>query len=302
MESVKRQYSRRAIQLTFALAATSLLVSCSTKDPSANVVNEIPVAARGATLDVSTETITWPLDRYALSVAEMDTVYYAQDLLTRNCARAKGVDLPVVPRGLSVPATNPRGTVLGGGERNRTWGPWNPEWAAKWGEKQPPPSAQSQALMELNSSPTEREDVRAACFAADDVQSLQEGLDEAMAQDTVVGRAFGTAVGQAEKDSRSLKAAADWAQCMNQGGVPIKGDGLGVFFETGGEELSEEDGIARALIDTGCKEKVSLVQRMADIEAAYQLQYIEKHQSALTAERAKTDEIVNRAKAIAERG
>ena len=205
----------------------------------------------------------------------MDTVYYAQDLLTRNCARAKGVDLPVVPRGLTVPGTSPRGTVLGGGERNRTWGP---------GILNGPPNGAmaTPAVGSVSSSHgAERVSDRArrrahSMFAADDVQSLQEGLDEAMAQDTVVGRAFGTAVGQAEKDSRSLKAAADWAQCMNQGGVSVKGDGLGVFFETGGEEFSEEDGIARALIDTGCKEKVSLVQRMADIEAAYQLQYIEK--------------------------
>jgi hypothetical protein len=251
---------------------------------------------------VSTETITWPLDRYALSETEMDTVDYAQDLLTRNCARDKGVHLPVVPRGLTVPGTNPRGTVLGGGDRNRIWGPWNPDWAAKSGSKQPPPSAQSQALMELNSSPTEHQDVRDACFGADDVQSLGEGLHEAMGQDTVVSRGFGTAGGQAEKDRRSLKAAADWAQCMNQGGVPIEGKGLGVFFEVGGDGLSEEDDIARALIDTGCKEKVSLVQRMADIEAAYQRLYIEKHESALEAERAKTDLVVNRAKQIAERG
>ena len=290
------------IRLTFSLAVTSLLVSCSATDPSANVVDEVPVAAKGATLDVSTETITWPLDRYALSEAETDTVYYAQDLLTRDCARDKGVHLPVVPRGLTVSGTNPRGTLLGGGDRNRTWGPWNPEWAAKWGDKQPPPTAQSQALMELNSSPVEHEDVRSACFGADDVQSLDQGLAEAMGQDTVVSRGFGTAAGQSEKDSRSLEAAADWAQCMNQGGVPIKGDGLGVFFEGAGEDLSEEDSIARALVDTGCKEKVSLVQRMADIEAAYQRLYIEKHESALAAERAKTDLVVNRAKQIAERG
>ena len=94
---------------------------------------------------------------------------------------------------------------------------------------------------------------------------------------------------------------SDWAECLERAGVEVDIENL-VPVGVDGEavqrgEVTEND-VRLAIADVTCKNEVSFIKRLTNLEAAAQSPIIAQHREELLAERARLDAILAEARAV----
>lgn len=228
----------------------------------------VDVLAGVAEIDAEVGAIRLPLDGYNLSADEWDVVGTAQDTFLDGCFERAGYgeyfspgDAPFLQDSASRRAR----------ESDR-YGVWRvtdvrahgyASALAMWG---PPPDEESSGL------PFSEEMAAASrgCFGA----MLDAGLS--WEPETATAAAPLGLPGVTDTPE-GAPVVAEWEQCLQDNGVapPIEDDS-GVLVPSGVWNASFDEQVRIGLVDVQCKDEVDLVQRLGDVEAAYQLAYLER--------------------------
>lgn len=243
-----------------APAATGLTAAPSTA-PTSTPTAEPPRAV----VDATAGTITLPLDEWLWSAADLATTETAVELYVSRCMADAGLGdefvfhgpFPVQPEHVG-------------------YGVWVRDVVLESGY----------ASLEMDDSyPGSGVD------AGDPGMDVQRGcylgaLDEGFMYDTAD---FEVSAPLGHQPPAYLPAGQvvleEWRQCLAEGGVEPPSDDTSVI-PTGvlGAPLDEQ--VRIGLIDVDCKERTELVQRLADIDAAEQVAYIERGREHLVQLRA----------------
>ncbi len=106
-------------------------------------------------------------------------------------------------------------------------------------------------------------------------------------------------------EGRSLHDA--WAACLAESGVAAVADDPESLVPAGAAEAPFDEQVRIGLVDVACKDRLDLVQRLADIDAALAAQFAADHREEIAAELAEAERrdrpVVDRARAyLAEHG
>lgn len=249
-----------------------------------------------AELDPAIEQISTPIDQYGLSTLDSRIIDYATLLGKRNCLKDRGLSFEVVKPFDSFDDP-PGGNVEKGGTPNRRWGLWSVESAAKWGYDFPPPNAAQKELQRVNAIavPVEQQTAYDECFEYA-VRTGGVGVGKLFGPngDTISYRALLHT--DAMDTDAGKKAYADWEACLDRQG--LSPDPKNPFSPAGLSTMNTEEQINTAILDATCKQDTEMVQRLADIDSAYEQQFIDENEAALVAWRQEIDAMVVKAKKI----
>jgi len=285
----RRQPTGAALLLICGVALAGCSTAGQTSEQQAPEFADLTVITGAAKLDPVMESITLPVDQYGMTVLESHVIDYAGLLLQKECMAEQGVDFLVVKPFNSFDDP-PGGNFEGGATPNHTWGLWSVDTASKWGYEDPPNELR-EALLAANGAPMAATDGAVAdkCFK-NVVDTSGIGVAELLGDDTTITyRAqFHTFP---EDTPEGKKAYGDWVSCLEKKGLSPARDNP--FIPAGALEMSKEDQISTALTDAKCKQETNMIQRLADIEAAYQEVFIDKNEAALVAWRKEIQAMVD---------
>ena len=260
--------------------ATLALAGCSAV-ASAPLVE---VVAGVAVLDESSVTVTFPLTSRMLSLDEQNTLARAQDLLLEDCLESAGVPSEVPDR-LAVPAPP---------YPFSSFGPWVLESAAVYGYELPIPESGSNPLAEWESRLSEQQLAAASeCMESDEWQTLD--ITELMNLGASV-RGERESYEWASQNPAWIEARDQYQHCMKSAGYTFTDDEP--FIPASSVSAAGEQAILIALDDVGCKNQTDLVQRLADVVAAYELDFIARNEAALLEEQKQKQAKLDAADAI----
>lgn len=248
---------------------------CAAQPPAAEQ-NKVPeIGAQARALHV-------PLDEYKFSVPDLQTIEYAEDLLTRSCMRDLGMDWTMLP-----PPADPNHDP--DPLNRRRYGLIEPEIVTRFGYHLPPLSPQLAARETVWSQrdrlpPAERraaygDDGQGGC-RAEARHHLRRGvpdLDQSRLHD-LSASAFETSL----KDPEVVQVFGNWSACMKPAGVRYS-DPLKPFADTAwarSERPSARE-IAVAEADVRCKQATDLVSIWSGAERRIQLGVISAHRGDL---------------------
>lgn len=239
-----------------------------------------PAAGQGNVPDVGAQAraLYVPLDEYKYSVPDLQTIEYAEDLLTRNCMRDLGMDWKM----LSPPADHEHDPDP---LNRRRYGLIEPEIAARFGYHLPPLSPQLAARETVWAQrdrlpPAERraaygDDGQGGC-RAEARHHLRKGIpdiDQSRLHD------FSTSTFETSlKDPEVSKVFGNWSACMKAQGVRYS-DPLEPFADAAWAQSERPSAreIAVAEADVRCKQAVNLVSVWSGAERRIQLGVISAH-------------------------
>lgn len=260
----------RSAAAALVLAAALLSACGGSGAGAAPGGSKLAIPAR-AVVDGASGVIRMPLDEFSLSPSDLAVVITANDLAMSRCMERAG-------QGRYFPFVDRRNPPV---EVDRRYGVWVRDVVAKYGYGVPPASERSRRLLELNrmTFPPEAERAYQACIP--EVKGL--GLAFATPPDDT-SAPLGQ---QSAVDSKEAVAIEDqWRACLVQRGVAVPPDRRrSRWLPAGVVQMPLVQQITVGLVDVECKAQVGLVQRLADLEAAEQVRYIQAHESALLAQR-----------------
>lgn len=222
-------------------------------------------AAQGAVVDEGAGAITLPLDTVLLSRQEHAILESAREVYLARCLTDAGF-------GDTLELVGPVQVPPGNGNEAR-YGAWRLETLEQTGY-------QVQEVRDPNrfwtSEPAEAQ--RSACLDETLAQGISYESDQIEALAPV-----GVTTFEDTDDGRAV--LAEWRQCLAAGGVepPAEGEGM-VPPAAVGASLDEQVRIGR--IDIACKDELDVVQRLADVDAAEQVDYIARAGDLLEQRRA----------------
>ena len=183
------------------------------------------------------------------------------------------------------------------GDLGRKYGPWNVEYAQKYGFQKRDPNAKAPISVTPGASLSPEERLIIEC---DD--KARETLDAAVPEgkrpekeDQATYIRISTEAGNAVYGSKLHRELEEkWKQCVSDRGLTPRSAGS-VAEETplteqlskngGFNEPASEEEIRIATIQAECNQQVGMSQQLYDLEAQYQMPLIRKHQSQLEQER-----------------
>lgn len=265
------------------IAAGAALTGCS----SESNYDAVELQTNIATLDPATESIQFPTTPYAFSLAEARTVNYATDLLIRECVRGEGLDVDVIDR-----------RELGDeGGADASMGLWSMDRASKWGYSEPPPTPLMQELLDMNAGFDDGKIQGAWTFCMTKIDG-QDRFDVA----SVTGENDLTTRGRSESwdEARTQpewdEALGEWQACIEKAGLKAAPDAVGQVVDA--TQMSQEQQIRAAVADVTCKEDTDLIQRLADIRASYEQEFVTQNQAALDEQRKTLDAMIADARTV----
>lgn len=261
--------SRKYLGLTTVLALA--LTGCS----AAAQQNLEPTQA-SALLYPESESITSPLDKYSASLDELNLIERASNVKIQECMSQAGQPIDLI--GTFKDRTS---------SVERPYGIWNAVTAEKFGYGH---EDEDLGIPDLEGKTTEFNRQWDTCLK-NIIPSSQYGSDH----NSISTRLGGEARMAAQKDSRSSALIEEWKSCLKDKGGTFDGSDPWSPVESLGDK---ETAIRVAVSDVSCKESMSFVQRMADIEASYQATLVIKNEAALLAQRQKVDETLKEATQI----
>lgn len=256
--------------------------SSPTTSPAGPVGDGLATEGARAVIDESAGTITLPLDAWLPSRQERAVTRSARDVYLARCTTAAG-------RGDIVDLVGPVRVPSGTGNE-QSYGAWRVETLEQWGYEQPG----------LDDALPNR--IGAADAAATELVSScqQSGIDEGLAvapgqldvlalEGVEAPVAFtGTAAGRV--------VLAEWRGCLADRGVEPPAEGGGMVPPAAVDaSLDEQVRIGR--IDIACKDELDVVQRLADVDAAEQREYIVRAGDRLEQRRAIEQAVLSKAEA-----
>lgn len=228
-----------------------------------------------------------PLDPTQISDADMRYVERAADLLLERCLIDAGIPSSVPNRLEGTAEISPF----------TYFGPWVLERAAQDGYDVVGESSSSDAMSDWEHKLTDQQmDVMSDCMESDDWRALDY---------TELVNVGTSARGERDsftwaRQNPAWKATADaYYECMEK---------LGYTFGSSAEFSPEvaitatgEQAVLIAVDEVECKDKVSLVQNLMDIVAAYELAFIDANEAALAEEQKAKKKILDYADLIVSR-
>ncbi|MCK2220239.1 hypothetical protein MF672_041540 [Actinomadura sp. ATCC 31491] len=238
-------------------------------------------APAGQPPEVSAEAraLRFPLDAYTLSRLDIQTVEYAEDLLTRACMRGAGLDWELLPPPARVD-TDPL--------HRRRYGVIEPEVAARYGYHLPPLAADQRAREQVwrrreTLPPAQRraaygDDGQGGCRQTARTR-LAAGVP-ALDQQWLNGF-IGDTFAASQRVPAVVAAFDAWSRCMKARGfgyrTPLDAaadPAWSRYPQAGPGEL------AAATADVGCKRATGLVATWSAADEAVQLRAIAAHRDA----------------------
>ena len=177
------------------------------------------------------------------------------------------------------------------------YGPWNVEYAKKYGFQKRDPNAKAPISVTpgANLSPEERLIIECEDKARETLEAaVPEGKrpeNEGQSTNSRISTEAGNAV-YGSKLHRELEEK--WKQCVSDRGLTPRSAGSVAEETPLAEQLSKNDGynkpaseeeIRIATIMAECNQQVGMSQQLYDLEAQYQMPLIRKHQSQLEQDR-----------------
>ena len=242
-----------------------------------------------AVFDAEQDIVKMPLDDY-LYYERTNYEYTAFQIAMKQCYAEHGqsyTDPDQAPQSESAPR----------GDNGRMYGPWNVEYAKKYGFQKRDPNAKAPISVTPGASLSPEERLIIEC---DD--KVRETLDAAVPEgkrpendvQSTSSRISTEAVNAVYGSKLHRELEEKWKQCVsNRGLTPIK---AGAVAEESplAEQWSKNDGIDEpaseeeiriATIQAECNQQVGMSQQLYDLEAQYQMPLIRKYQSQLEQDR-----------------
>jgi hypothetical protein len=233
---------------------TPVMPATSTTTTSPEPAESASEEPARAIVDEDAGTITTPLDDWFASAeerAEMDT---ARDVFVARCMIAAGYEDLVQLVG-PVPAENQDGAELG---------LWRHSLLATNGYTQEPVESPNRFRARVEDEAALEQ--QRSCFG----QVIEAGLSYDPGQFEAVAP---TGVTPATSTPEGIEVIDEWRQCLEERGVEPPGPDEGMV-PPGVRNASPGEVIRIGEIDLACKDELGTVQRLADIQAALESEYI----------------------------
>ena len=243
-----------------------------------------------AIFDAEQDIVKMPLDDY-LYYERTHYAYTAFQIAMKQCFAEHGqsyTDPDPAPQSESAPSGDP----------GRKYGPWNVEYAQKYGsQKRDPNNAAAPSSYNSGESMSPEDKLRIECY-----DKARETLDAAVPEGKrpenegqSTSSRISTEAGNAVYGSKLHRELEEkWKQCVSDRGLTPRSAGSVAEETPLAEQLSKNDGFNKpaseeeiriATIQAECNQQVGMSKQLYDLEAQYQMPLIRKHQSQLEQER-----------------
>ena len=242
-----------------------------------------------AIFDAEQDIVKMPLDDYTY-YERTHYEYTAFQIAMKQCFAEHGqsyTDPDQAPQSESAPS----------GDNGRKYGPWNVEYAKKYGFQKRDPNAKAPISVTPGASLSPEDKLRTECYpkARETLEAaVPEGKRPENGGQSTSSR-ISTEVGNAVYGSKLHRELEEkWKQCVSDRGLTPRSAGSVAEETPLAEQLSKNDGFNKpaseeeiriATIQAECNREVGMTQQLYDLEAQYQMPLIRKHQSQLEQER-----------------
>ena len=240
-----------------------------------------------AIFDAEQDIVKMPLDDY-LYYERTNYEYTAFQIAMKQC---------YAEHGQNYTSQAPHSEGAPRGEMGRKYGPWNVEYAQKYGFQKRDPNAAAPISVTPGASlsPEERLDIECYPKARETLDAaVPEGKRPENEGQSTYSR-ISTEAGNAVYGSKLHRELEEkWKQCVsNRGLTPNKAGSVAEESplneqrsKNGGyNEPASEEEIRIATIQAECNQQVGMSKQLYDLEAQYQMPLIRKYQSQLEQER-----------------
>ena len=240
-----------------------------------------------AIFDAEQDIVKMPLDDY-LYYERTNYEYTAFQIAMKQCFAEHGQNYTIqAPYSESAPR----------GDLGRKYGPWNVEYAKKYGFQKRDPNAKAPISVTPGASLSPEERLIIEC---DD--KVRETLDAAVPEGKrpendvqSTSSRISTEAGSAVYGSKLHRELEEkWKQCVSDRGLTPRSAGSVAEETPLAEQLSKNDGFNKpaseeeiriATIQAECNQQVGMSKQLYDLEAQYQMPLIRKYQSQLEQDR-----------------
>ena len=232
---------------------------------ASNQIAQAPTTLTGlAKVDSRAGKISLPLDQYEITPAEDGILQTANDLAMHRCMAAAGF-----PKAFAfIDRRHPTPDV------DWRYGVWVRSQVARSGYQPPALTARGKLLRKLNA--------KRLSTAAD--AAYQRCIPQIHALGLVLPARPAwlspPAITDALREPQAQTAIGDWVKCLVAQGVK-RPTPENPWTPAGVNTLPLPEQIRIGLIDVGCKESHSTIQRLADVEASAQQPFVEANQTLL---------------------
>lgn len=279
-----RTGTRRRLLATGALLCIGVLPlsACSLFNPPLERDESVH-----AIFDAEQDIVKMPLDDYLYYELGTHYEYTAHQIAMKQCYAEHGQNYTdQAPYSESAPR----------GEMGRMYGPWNVEYAQKYGFQKRDPNA---APISFNSgesmSPEERLSIECHDKARETLDAaVPEGKRPENDVQSTYSRISTEATNAVYGSKLHRELEEKWKQCVSDRGLTPRSAGSVAEETPLAEQLSKNDGFNKpaseeeiriATIQAECNQQVGMSKQLYDLEAQYQMPLIRKYQSQLEQER-----------------
>ncbi|MFH8410984.1 hypothetical protein ACH4FX_40365 [Streptomyces sp. NPDC018019] len=281
-------HASRTPAATVTVLALLLATTACTAAPPTSGTGAAPAAGPPPAPSRQARDLRLPLDVYALTDADTNTLDDAQDVLLRRCMKDQGMDWKTLPR------ISPRDLEP---QNRRRYGAIEAAVARRYGYHPPPAPP---ALTRRDRAWDEREELpagvqRAAYGPSGDGGCLKEamrrlggGLPQPDAH--TFNQLTGTALDASQRDPAVRAAMRKWSACMRRAGFDYP-DALAAAGDRRWTRTAHATPDERAVAgrDVACKDETQLVQVWVAAETRIQQHQIRAHTPALRQAKARKD-------------
>ena len=242
-----------------------------------------------AVFDAEQDIVKMPLDDYSYYEGT-HYEYTAFQIAMKQCYAEHGqsyTDPDQAPQSESAPRGNP----------GRVYGPWNVEYAKKYGFQKRDPNAKAPISITPGASLSPEDQLRTECLdkARETLEAaVPEGKRPENDVQSTYNRISTEAINAVYGSKLHRELEEKWKQCVsNRGLTPIKAGEVAEESpldeqqskNDGFNEPASEEEIRIATIQAECNQQVGMSQQLYDLEAQYQMPLIRKYQSQLEQDR-----------------
>ena len=241
-----------------------------------------------AIFDAEQDIVKMPLDDYLYYERGTHYEYTAHQIAMKQCYAEHG-------QSYTEPA--PQSESAPRGDPGRMYGPWNVEYAKKYGFQKRDPNAKAPISYNSGESMSPEDKLRTECL-----DKARETLDAAVPEgkkpendvQSTYSRISTEAINAVYGSKLHRGLEGKWKQCVsNRGLTPIKAGSVAEASPLA-EQQSKNDGINEpaseeeiriATIQAECNQQIGMSKQLYDLEAQYQMPLIRKYQSQLEQDR-----------------
>ncbi|MFE5309531.1 hypothetical protein [Isoptericola sp. NPDC056605] len=254
-------------------AVVALSISAGTAS-SENLAEPGPLVAGAAKVDLAAGKITRPSEEYFPTQQEHEAIFNAHTLAIANCAERNGI---AYHYGEIIPET----------ETDRDYGLWVPAAAKQAGYAPVESEEKKQAVAETLSGESDVE-ISDADFAKLE-QNCANDPDVLRLTEHKGSGPWSEGLGNAWTAFQSSDVyntiRNEWAKCLSGNGIDAASDTRTLDAAVPRDAYLTSSAATRdvAIVDANCKQSIDMIQRLADLHAAYEAPVLDEWSSELSA-------------------